>query len=103
MGRTEFGSGGPGDCDSEFEEQGPSARPCSRARSSAPTAESLRLERRIERFQAKHAPGLDPGVYTGSREENATKQKLERNRDSFRWDCAPPEVPADLARPPYAH
>jgi hypothetical protein len=28
-----------------------------------------------ERFQAKHALGLDPGVGTGSREENATKQK----------------------------
>src|SRR5258708_32464953 len=102
MGRTEFGSGGPGDCDSEFEEQGPSARPCSRARSSAPTAESLRLERRIERFQAKHAPGLDPGEYTGSREENAPKQNLGRNRDSILGDCAPAEDPADRAHPPLA-
>jgi hypothetical protein len=29
----------------------------------------------LERFRAKHAPGLDPGVDTGSREENASKQK----------------------------
>ena len=27
-----------------------------------------------ERFQAKHAPGLDPGVDTGSREENASNK-----------------------------
>jgi hypothetical protein len=31
--------------------------------------------RGLERFQAKHAPGRDPGVDTGSREENASKQK----------------------------
>jgi hypothetical protein len=29
----------------------------------------------LERFQAKHALGFDPGVDTGSREENASKQK----------------------------
>jgi hypothetical protein len=29
----------------------------------------------LERFRAKHAPGLDPGVDTGSREENASKQE----------------------------
>jgi hypothetical protein len=28
--------------------------------------------RSIERFQAKACPGLDPGVETGSREENAS-------------------------------
>jgi hypothetical protein len=27
-------------------------------------------------FRAKHALGLDPGVDTGSREENASKQNL---------------------------
>jgi hypothetical protein len=29
-----------------------------------------------KRFRAKHALGLDPGVDTGSREENASKQNL---------------------------
>jgi hypothetical protein len=29
----------------------------------------------LKRFRAKHALGLDPGVDTGSREENASKQK----------------------------
>jgi hypothetical protein len=29
---------------------------------------------RAARFRAKHALGLDPGVGTGSREENASKQ-----------------------------
>jgi hypothetical protein len=29
----------------------------------------------LERFRAKHALGLDPGVGTGSREENASKQE----------------------------
>src|ERR1700722_8392949 len=33
-------------------------------------------QRTLERFRAKHAPGLDPGVDTGSREENASKQKI---------------------------
>jgi hypothetical protein len=28
----------------------------------------------IERFRARHAPGLDPGVDTDSRKENASKQ-----------------------------
>jgi hypothetical protein len=30
---------------------------------------------KIERFRAKHALGRDPGVDTGSREENASKQQ----------------------------
>ena len=39
---------------------------------------TLRLRRELpegalKRFQAKHALGLDPGVDTGSREENASK------------------------------
>jgi hypothetical protein len=29
----------------------------------------------LERFQAKHALGLDPGVATGSRQENASDQE----------------------------
>ena len=29
----------------------------------------------LERFRAKHALGLDPGVESGSREENASKQE----------------------------
>jgi hypothetical protein len=41
-----------------------------------------------ERFEAKHAPGLDPGN-TGSRRKNATKQNMERDRDSIRCDRAP--------------
>jgi hypothetical protein len=36
---------------------------------------SLRQVYGLERFRAKHALGLDPGVGTGSREENASKQK----------------------------
>jgi hypothetical protein len=31
--------------------------------------------RELERSRAKHALGLDPGVDTGSREENASKQE----------------------------
>jgi hypothetical protein len=31
----------------------------------------------VERFRAKHALGLDPGVGTGSRKENASKQKTQ--------------------------
>ena len=30
----------------------------------------------LERFRAKHALGLDPEVDTGSRKENASKQKI---------------------------
>jgi hypothetical protein len=30
-----------------------------------------------KRFQAKHALGLDPGVDTGSRKENASKQDIK--------------------------
>src|SRR5439155_15206908 len=37
---------------------------------------------RLERFPAKHAPGLDPGVETGSRQENASNQK---SRAPFRF------------------
>jgi hypothetical protein len=29
------------------------------------------------RFQAKHALGLDPGVETGSREENASNKEIK--------------------------
>jgi len=36
-----------------------------------------RYDATSERFQAKHALGLDPGLETGSREENASKQRLE--------------------------
>jgi hypothetical protein len=35
------------------------------------------------RFPAKHALGLDPGVDTGSREENASKQEIEPRSDSI--------------------
>jgi hypothetical protein len=35
----------------------------------------LALRRWLERFRARHALGLDPGVGTGSREENASKQE----------------------------
>jgi uncharacterized protein (TIGR00369 family) len=35
---------------------------------------------RLERFRAKHAFGLDPGVDTGSREENASRQKSVVNQ-----------------------
>jgi hypothetical protein len=38
----------------------------------------------LKRFPAKHALGLDPGVETGSRKENASKQKLETDSDSIR-------------------
>ena len=34
-----------------------------------------RSDRLLERFPAKHALGLDPGVGPGSRKENASKQK----------------------------
>jgi hypothetical protein len=37
-----------------------------------------------ERFRAKHALGLDPGVGTGSRQENASKQKPEH--DPEKWE-----------------
>ena len=37
--------------------------------------------RDLERFPAKHAPGLDPGVGTGSREENASKQETRAFSD----------------------
>jgi hypothetical protein len=37
----------------------------------------------LERFPAKHALGLDPGVDTGSREENASKQETELRSDSI--------------------
>jgi hypothetical protein len=36
-----------------------------------------------EHFRAKHALGLDPGVDTGSREENASKQEIEPRSDSI--------------------
>ena len=36
----------------------------------------------LERFQAKHALGLDPGVKTGSRQENASNQE---SRAPFRF------------------
>ncbi len=39
------------------------------------TAEGFYRRPLLERFPAKHALGLDPGVDTGSREENASKQK----------------------------
>jgi hypothetical protein len=46
-----------------------------------PFIETLALQgsvprRVLERFRAKHALGLDPGVETGSREENASKQEI---------------------------
>src|SRR5262249_51890437 len=47
----------------------PSARAAARLSALTPP------ECRLERFPAKHALGLDPGVGTGSREENASKQK----------------------------
>jgi hypothetical protein len=37
-----------------------------------------------ERFQAKHALGLDPGVGASSREENASKQKIRAGFDSIK-------------------
>jgi hypothetical protein len=37
----------------------------------------------LERFQAKHALGLDPGVETGSRQENASNQE---SRAPFRFN-----------------
>ena len=47
---------------------------------------SVALIAKLKRFQAKHALGLDPGVGTGSREENAPKQVeprfwLNQNRE----------------------
>src|SRR3984885_15334421 len=33
-------------------------------------------QRTLERFRAKHAPGLDPGVDPGSREENPSQSKI---------------------------
>jgi hypothetical protein len=40
----------------------------------------------LERFRAEHVPGLDPGMDIGSREENASNQKLER--DGFSGSCS---------------
>jgi hypothetical protein len=40
----------------------------------------------LERFQAKHALGLDPGVGTGSREENASKQETGFGKTSSGLD-----------------
>jgi hypothetical protein len=42
----------------------------------------------LERFLAKHALGLDPGVDAGSREETASKQKIRAGSDSIRTDKA---------------
>ena len=39
--------------------------------------------RRLERFQAKHALGFDPGVETGSRQENASNQESGARFDSI--------------------
>jgi len=59
------------------------------------------LEFRPKRFRAKHALGLDPGADTGSREENASKQ---RDRGHARWAwavrCAiPPPEPTRIPEP----
>ena len=48
----------------------------------------------LKRFRAKHALGLDPGVETGSREENASKQEM---RTSLRRDRARPRAIARQA------
>jgi hypothetical protein len=42
--------------------------------SNLPIKPWCRRAKELERFRAKHALGLDPGVDTGSREENASKQ-----------------------------
>ena len=39
--------------------------------------------RRLERFQAKHALGFDPGVETGTRQENASNQESGAGFDSI--------------------
>src|ERR1700733_6267992 len=38
-----------------------------------------------KRFRAKHALGLDPGVGTGSRQENASKRKIREPKMLKVW------------------
>jgi hypothetical protein len=42
----------------------------------------------LKRFQAKHALGLDPGVETGSRQENASNQESRARFDSIETEKA---------------
>src|SRR5438445_13049529 len=47
-----------------------------RRETGTPTGRDISAQYAIA-FRAKHALGLDPGVAPGSREENASKQKME--------------------------
>jgi hypothetical protein len=60
----------------------------------SPAVDDL-TRRRRKRFRAKHALGLDPGVGTGSREENASETRDQRPHEGIAVDAM---LPAGVPR-----